>query len=61
MFVIDLQMIVQKVMEPLFLETNIQTPGQDSYQEQFRAKLGLKQKFPQAFGYAYDLQLITAT
>ena len=61
MFVVDLQLIVQKVMEPLFLETNIQSPGQDSYKEQFRAKLGLKQKFPEAFGYAKKLQLITAT
>lgn len=61
MFVVDLQLIVQKVMEPLFLETNIQTPGQDSYKEQFRAKLGLKQKFPEAFGYAYDLSLINAS
>jgi hypothetical protein len=61
MFVVDLQLIVQKVLEPLFLETNIQTPGQDSYKEQFRAKLGIKQKFPEAFGYAYDLSVITAT
>lgn len=61
MFVVDLQLIVQKVLEPLFLETNIQTPGQDSYKEQFRAKLGIKQKFPEAFGYAYDLSKITAS
>jgi hypothetical protein len=52
-------MIVQKVMEPLFLEPNIQTPGEDSYKEQFRAKYGLKLKFPQAFGYAADLKTIT--
>lgn len=56
MVVVDLQHIVQKTYEPLFLEPNIQTPGQDSYQEQFRAKLGMKVKFPQAHGYAYDLQ-----
>ena len=61
MFVVDLQLIVQKVMEPLFLETNIQSPGQDSYKEQFRAKLGLKQKFPEAFGYATKLSLITSS
>jgi hypothetical protein len=61
MAVIDLQLIVQKVVEPLFLEPNIQLPGQDSYQEQFRAKLGLKLKFPAAFGYAINLQKITAT
>jgi hypothetical protein len=59
-FVVDLQLVKQKVMEPLFLEPNIQLPGQDSYMEQFRAKLGLKQKFPAAFGYAYNLQKIIA-
>lgn len=59
-FVVDLQLIKQKVMEPLFLEPNIQLPGQDSYKEQFRAKLGLKQKFPAAFGYAYNLSKIIA-
>jgi hypothetical protein len=59
MVVVDLAMIVQKVMEPLFLEPNIQTPGEDSYKEQFRAKYGLKLKFPQAFGYAADLKTIT--
>lgn len=57
-FVVDLQLVKQKVMEPLFLEPNIQLPGQDSYKEQFRAKLGLKQKFPAAFGYAYNLSKI---
>lgn len=59
-FVVDLQLLKQKVMEPLFLEPNIQLPGQDSYQEQFRAKLGLKLKFPAAFGYAYNLSKIIA-
>lgn len=58
MFVIDLPNVVQKVMEPLFLEPNVQTPGQDAYKEQFRAKLGLKLKFAQAFGYANNLQKI---
>ncbi len=57
-FVIDLAMLVQKTMEPLFLEPNIQTPGKDSYEEQFRAKYGLKLKFAQAFGYCYDLSII---
>lgn len=57
-FVADLAMIVQKTMEPLFLEPNIQTPGQDAYKEQFRAKLGLKLKFAQSFGYAYDFSKI---
>lgn len=57
-FVVDLGLIVQKVMEPLFLEPNIQTPGQDAYKEQFRAKYGLKLKFAEAFGYAYDLSRI---
>lgn len=59
MFVADLGLLAQKSMEPLFLEPNIQTPGQDAYKEQFRAKLGLKLKFAQAFGYAYDFSKIT--
>jgi phage terminase large subunit-like protein len=59
MFVIDMPNLVQKTMEPLFLERNIQTRGQDAYQEQFRAKLGMKLKFANAFGHAYNLQLIT--
>lgn len=57
-FIVDLAHVMQKTMEPLFLEPNIQTPGQDSYKEQFRAKLGLKLRFAEAFGYAADLQLI---
>lgn len=57
--VVDLAHVVQKVMEPLFLEPNIQTPGQDSYKEQFRAKYGLKLKFAEAFGYCYDFSKIT--
>jgi len=57
-FVVDLGHIVQKVMEPLFLEPNIQTPGQDAYKEQFRAKYGLKLRFAEAFGYAYDFSKI---
>jgi hypothetical protein len=61
MIVVDLALIVQKVMEPLFLEPNIQTPGADSYMEQFRSKYGLKLKFAEAFGYAYGLQKINAT
>lgn len=60
MFVVDLAHVMQKTMEPLFLEPNIQTPGQDSYKEQFRAKLGLKLRFAEAFGYAQGLQKITA-
>jgi len=60
MVVVDLMHITQKTYEPLFLEPNIQTPGQDAYQEQYRAKLGMKVKFPQAHGYAYGLQKITA-
>lgn len=61
MIVVDLALIVQKVMEPLFLEPNIQTPGADAYMEQFRAKYGLKLKFAEAFGYAYGLQKINLT
>jgi len=59
MVVCDLPMLVQKYMEPLFLEPNIQTPGQDSYKEQFRAKYGLKLKFAEAFGYAKNIQTIS--
>lgn len=59
-FVVDLQLLAQKEMEPLFYEDNIQTPGQDSYKGQFRAKLGLKQKFAGAFGYVYDFSQINA-
>lgn len=61
MFIADLAHVMQKTMEPLFLEPNIQTPGQDSYKEQFRAKLGLKLRFANAFGYAKNLQLITTS
>jgi Family of unknown function (DUF5309) len=60
MFVVDLAHVIQKTMEPLFLEPNIQLPGSDSYQEQFRAKLGLKLRFAEAFGYAYNLTQINA-
>jgi hypothetical protein len=51
-FLIDLAFIKQKTMEPLFLEPNVQLPGDDSYKEQYRAKLGLKLKFANAFAYA---------
>lgn len=59
MVICDMALITQKVMEKLFLEPNIQTPGSDSYKEQFRAKYGLKLKFAEAFGYAYDLEKLT--
>lgn len=52
MFAVDLPLVVQKTFEPLFLEPDIQTPGNDSYKEQYRAKLGLKLKFANAFGIA---------
>lgn len=55
MFIVDLPHLAQKVFEKLFLEPNIQANGADSYLEQYRAKLGLKLKFPQAFGVAYEL------
>lgn len=55
MFIVDLPMMVQKVFEKLFLEPNIQSNGTDSYKEQFRAKLGLKLKFPNAFGVASNI------
>lgn len=56
LYVVDLPHLIQKTMEPLFLEPNIQIPGQDSYKEQYRAKLGLKLTFAGAFGYAQNLQ-----
>lgn len=59
-FVIDLQLLKQKVLEPLFFQEYEPTNGADAWQGQFRAKLGLKQKDPQAFGYAYDLSKINA-
>jgi len=59
MFVLDLPHLTQKVFEKLFLEDNIQNNGVDSYKEQFRAKLGLRMKFPNAFGVIYDLASIT--
>ena len=60
MVIVDLKLVKQKVMEPLFYEDEIQLPGQDSYKGQFRAKIGLKQQYPGAFGYAYNLQQINA-
>jgi hypothetical protein len=57
-FVSDMGHIVQKVMEPLFLESNIQALGQDAFKEQFRAKYGLKLRFAEAFGYATDFRKI---
>jgi hypothetical protein len=61
MFVFDLPLVVQKTFEPLFLEPDIQTPGQDTYKEQYRAKLGLKLKFANAFGVAQSISSITAS
>ena len=58
-FAVDLPLMVQKVYEKLFLEDNIQSNGNDSYKEQFRAKLGLKLKFPNAFGVAQNVTSIT--
>lgn len=60
MYVVDLPLVVQKTFEPLFLEPDIQTPGQDTYKEQYRAKLGLKLKFANAFGVAKNIASITA-
>lgn len=59
MFVFDLAHVVQKVFEPLFLEDNVQTPGSDSYKEQYRAKLGLKLRFINAHGVMKNLTSIT--
>lgn len=58
MFVFDLAHVVQKVFEPLFLEPNVQTPGNDSYKEQYRAKLGLKLRFVNAHGCIKNLTAI---
>jgi hypothetical protein len=60
MVAIDLKHISQKTMEPLFFQEFEPVNGQDSWQGQFRAKLGVKLKNPEAFGYAYDLQTINA-
>lgn len=59
-FVVDLQLIRNKIMTPLYFEENIQTPGQLSYKAQFVAMTGLKLLFPGAFGYAKNLRLINA-
>jgi len=58
MVVVDLAHVVQKTFEPLFLEPNIQTPGQDSYKEQFRSKCGMKVKFPEAHATAANFELL---
>lgn len=60
MMVVDLEMIKQKTFEKLFFQEYEPTNGSDTRQGQFRAKIGLKMKYPAAFGYAYDLQLINA-
>jgi Family of unknown function (DUF5309) len=60
MFVVDLELITQKTFEKLFFQEYEPTNGSDSRQGQFRGKLGLKLKFPAAFGYAYNLQQINA-
>ena len=60
MVVIDLELIKQKTFEPLFFEQYAPTPGSDTLQGQFRAKLGIKMKNPQAFGYATNLWKINA-
>lgn len=59
MFAVDLELLVQKTFEKLFFQEYEPTNGSDTRQGQFRAKLGLKLKFPAAFGYATNLQLIT--
>lgn len=55
----DLSLITQKVMEKLFYQDGIETPGQAAYQGQFRAMLGIKLEFAGAFGYATGLRTIT--
>ena len=55
MVVVDLELIAQKTFEPLFFEQYAATNGADTLQGQFRAKLGIKMKNPQAFGYATNL------
>jgi len=44
----------------LFLEPNIQANGNDSYKEQYRAKLGLKLKFLNAHGVLGGFKTLTA-
>lgn len=60
MMVVDLELIKQKTFEKLFFQEYEPVNGSDTRQGQFRAKLGLKLKYPAAFGYAYDLQQINA-
>lgn len=60
MMVVDLELIVQKTFEKLFFQEYEPTNGSDTRQGQFRGKLGLKMKFPAAFGYATNLQTINA-
>lgn len=60
MIVADLALVKLKVMEKLHYQEFEPTNGTDAYQGQFRAKLGLMQQYPGAFGYAYDLQEINA-
>jgi len=55
---VDLALVKMKVMEKLHYQEFEPTNGTDAYQGQFRAKLGLMQQFPGAFGYAYDFQKI---
>jgi hypothetical protein len=60
MMVVDLELICQKTFEKLFFQEYEPTNGSDTRQGQFRAKLGIKQKFPAAFGYANNISRIVA-
>ena len=60
MVVVDLQLIKQKIMEPLFYQDGIAPLGSANYEGQYRAALGLKLQFAGAFGYAYGLRQINA-
>jgi hypothetical protein len=55
---VDLAHVTQKVLEPVHIEENIQTPGQSAYGEKLQGMLGLKAKYPNAHGYCYGLQKI---
>ena len=58
MYVCDLGMLRQKTGAKLTLHTGCEGNNEFGSKDNYRALLGLKMKFPAAFGYAYNLQLI---
>jgi hypothetical protein len=58
--IVDLAHIVQKVLEPVHLEENLQAPNSLGYREAFIGQLGLGTKFPAAHGYCTNFKKIIA-